>query len=209
MFCSKCGNEIKGIEKFCPKCGTPVQQQKNFYQQGAGKTVASKRPPYLAIGVILILAVIVVMIVRSCAASSYKTPIKKMFQAIEKQDGEKLLSLYPKEVIDDTVAGDGIPRSLLVADLEYRIVSSYPVDEADYDFSYEIVGVKDYSLEDVKELEEDINSSYGCDLEMENAKEVTVEITETEDGDVEQEEQDIIVIKTDGKWCLHPDETDF
>ena len=47
------------------------------------------------------------------------------------------------------------------------------------------------------------------DLEMENAKEVTVEITETEDGDVEQEEQDIIVIKTDGKWCLHPDETDF
>ena len=67
MFCSKCGNEIKGIEKFCPKCGTPVQQQKNFYQQGAGKTVASKRPPYLAIGVILILAVIVVMIVRSCA----------------------------------------------------------------------------------------------------------------------------------------------
>ena len=69
--------------------------------------------------------------------------------------------------------------------------------------------MKDYSLEDVKELEEDINSSYGCDLEMEDAKEVTVEITETEDGDVEQEEQDIIVIKTDGKWCLHPDETDF
>ena len=198
-------NSVPNVGHLCSNRKIFINKEQSCQE----KTVASKRPPYLAIGVILILAVIVVMIVRSCAASSYKTPIKKMFQAIEKQDGEKLLSLYPKEVIDDTVAGDGIPRSLLVADLEYRIVSSYPVDEADYDFSYEIVGVKDYSLEDVKELEEDINSSYGCDLEMEDAKEVTVEITETEDGDVEQEEQDIIVIKTDGKWCLHPDETDF
>lgn len=26
MFCSNCGNQIKGQEKFCPKCGYPVQK---------------------------------------------------------------------------------------------------------------------------------------------------------------------------------------
>lgn len=25
MFCKNCGNELKGIEMFCPTCGTPVQ----------------------------------------------------------------------------------------------------------------------------------------------------------------------------------------
>ena len=86
MFCSRCGNEIKGDGKFCPKCGAPVKliqnqgpemsgantqrgnaqtysYSQNNYSQGAvpaggaagtGAPAAKKRPPYVAIGAIVL-----------------------------------------------------------------------------------------------------------------------------------------------------------
>ena len=28
MFCEKCGTQLNGQEKFCPKCGNPIEIEK-------------------------------------------------------------------------------------------------------------------------------------------------------------------------------------
>ncbi len=50
MFCGKCGKKIEGTAKFCPYCGTPVDQ----------KVVPVKKNTGKIIGAILVIAIIAV-----------------------------------------------------------------------------------------------------------------------------------------------------
>ena len=105
MFCSRCGNEIKGDGKFCPKCGAPIKpvqgqeaqapggnsqnysynqgnySQGGYAQGGYGQagTAAQKRPPYVAIGAIVLAVILVIVAVKLIFfRDNYETPIKNL-----------------------------------------------------------------------------------------------------------------------------------
>lgn len=37
MYCAKCGNELKGNERFCDKCGTPINSENIEKKENTGK----------------------------------------------------------------------------------------------------------------------------------------------------------------------------
>lgn len=206
MFCSKCGNEIKETAKFCPKCGTPIQQSGNAYQKEMEKVAVRKRPPYLAIGVIGILAVVVVLVLRFCIVSNdetYETPIKKFFQAVNRKDGEMIMSLYPKEMIK-FAKDEGFSKETMVslADKMLDTMINEITDGEDFNLEYEITDVENYSSKERKDTEDELNKLLKCNMEIEEVKEVTFDIKETISGETESGK--LIVIKIGGKWYVHP-----
>lgn len=206
MFCSKCGNEIKETAKFCPKCGTPIQQSGSTYQKETEKVAVRKRPPYLAIGVIGILAVVVVLVLRFCIVSNdeiYETPIKKIFQAVNRKDGEMLMSLYPKEMIK-FAKDEGFSKETMVslADKMLDTMINEITDGEDFNLEYEITDVENYSSKELKDTEDELNELLKCNMKIEEVKEVTFNVKETISGETESGK--LIVIKIGGKWYVHP-----
>ena len=49
MFCSRCGNEIKGDGKFCPKCGAPIKPVQGAPNPGAGKERLPAEPARITV----------------------------------------------------------------------------------------------------------------------------------------------------------------
>ncbi|MGN0524078.1 MAG: zinc-ribbon domain-containing protein [Eubacterium sp.] len=65
MFCEKCGNEIKGNEKVCSKCGAPV-----FAINGKNQSQKKKKPILIIVGVVLALILILIFIISLANSSS-------------------------------------------------------------------------------------------------------------------------------------------
>ena len=135
MFCSRCGNEIKGDGKFCPKCGAPIKpvqgqeaqapdgnsqnysynqgnySQGGYAQGGYGQagTAAQKRPPYVAIGAIVLAVILVIVAVKLIFfRDNYETPIKNLVKVMEEGDGEAALDLIPEKYLDVAESWSGM-----------------------------------------------------------------------------------------------------
>ena len=81
-FCKKCGNERKGIEKFCSECGTPFDNVSTKERKTVKEETASISPKYIP----YILGAIVLIVV--CGGGWYGYDRHSTYEA-EKQAREK------------------------------------------------------------------------------------------------------------------------
>lgn len=154
----------------------------------------------------MILAVVVALVLRFCIVSNdetYETPIKKYFQAVNRKDGEMIMSLFPKEMIK-SAKSEGFSEETMVSLVDKMLdaMINEITDGEDYNLEYEITDVENYSSKELKDTEDELNKLLKCNMEIEEVKEVTFDIKETISGETESGK--LIIIKIGGKWYVHP-----
>lgn len=204
MFCRKCGAQISGNEKFCPQCGAAVVniQQTPGTRPQTGYTASEKKPPYLAIGLIVIIAVILIIVAKMLFFSnSYETTIKKFMTSVETQDGKLLLSVFPDEVLEETADELDMDRK----EMEEYFSDMFDTLSDEYDgkirIKYEIEDDHRLKNSELRNIEDNL---YNCiDIKEGKSLEISTEIYI--DGDKEEDEDIYLnVIKVGRKWYLDP-----
>ncbi|MBO5460579.1 MAG: zinc ribbon domain-containing protein [Ruminococcus sp.] len=212
MFCRKCGAQISGAEKFCPQCGAqviPAQQPNNGsgFQAGPAsqpvKAAAGKnKVPYLAIGALVIIAVIVIVLVKTLFFSNnYEKPIKNFMKAVEEQDTDLLLSVFPDEIYEYMEEETGMDEEEVEEYMEYSVESMADYYLGDIKIKYEIDDVRDLSKGEIQDIEDEFYDI----MDIKDGKSVEIETKVYVDGEkVEDEDITLEVIKVGGKWYLNP-----
>lgn len=207
MFCRKCGEQISGAEKFCPKCGAQVvmtQQPNPGNPGGPGKAqgTGKKNVPYLAIGAIAIVLIVVIVLVKSLFFSNnYEKPIENVMKAIEKQDIDLLMSVFPDEIYEYLEEETGMDADEVIEYMEDSMESMADMYLGDIQIKYEIDDATELSKKEIKEIEEELYDI----IDVKEGKAVDVEMKMYVDGEkVEDSETTMNVIKVGGKWYLDP-----
>ena len=239
MFCSRCGNEIKGDGKFCPKCGAPIKpvqgapnpgagngaapggtsqnysynqgnySQGGYAQGGYGQAgmAAKKRPPYVAIGAIVLAVILVIVAVKLIFfRDNYEAPIKNLVKVMEEGNAEAALELIPEKYLDVAESWSGMDREDMEEMVIEQIEDAFDDYSGDIEIDYEIGNARDMTESELEDLE----SSYmGFLGDIEEGKEVEFSYKLYVNG-AKQEESDpgetVRVLKIDGKWYLDPEE---
>lgn len=202
MFCSKCGQEIKEGVRFCPRCGNQINGGNG--QNQVMQTAVKKRPPYLAIGVIAIAVVICALLVKGIFFSNtYKTPIKNMVKALENQDVQAIVDILPPKLLEAAEEKSGMDIDMLLTYLEDGVLDEFTDENGDIHITYEITGVNDMTEEETQETEEYFQGYLGV---IKEGKRLTFSY-EVKEGDRQKDEgeEEIEVIKIDGKWYINPE----
>lgn len=239
MFCSRCGNEIKGDGKFCPKCGAPVKPiqnqgpemsgantqrgnaqtysySQNNYSQGAvpaggaagtGAPAAKKRPPYVAIGAIVLAVILLIVAVRLIFfRDTYKTPIKNMVKVMEDRDVDAAMNLIPENFLDAAESLTGMDKEEMADMLEDDLVEAFDQYIGEIEIDYEIGDTRDLTQSELNDISDEYMGVLGS---IEEGKEVEFSYEMYVDGELEEESGDdetINVVKIDGKWYISPDD---
>lgn len=225
MFCRNCGTQMDEGVKFCPNCGTPTEGSMGNAGQGtapAAPSTGKKKPPYVAIGAIVVAVVLIVAAIFGVRAfmrddsgkevssesvekaDSSEALIGKMVEGIMERDVEKIMSLYPEVVLEAIQEAEGLDsREELVDEMMSSIGDS---DEwEDYDkIEYEIIDEENIPEADIEELRETMEDN-DFEMNLQAAKWITCDITFIKDGEVDEENSGEIsfpIIKVDGDWYL-------
>lgn len=225
MFCRNCGTQMDEGVKFCPNCGTPTEGPMGNAGQGtapAAPPTGKKKPPYVAIGAIVVAVVLIVVAIFGVRAfmrqdsgkeissesvekaDSSEALIGKMVEGIMERDVEKIMSLYPEVVLEAIQEAEGLDsREELVDEIMSSIGDS---DEwEDYDkIEYEIIDEENIPEADIEELRETMEDN-DFEMNLQAAKWITCDITFIKDGKVDEENSGEIsfpIIKVDGEWYL-------
>lgn len=199
MFCKKCGEQMNGNSKFCPKCGTPVTAMPVSNGEVVMKPKPKKRIPYLAIGAGVLVIVVVCVAASILFGGGYKKTIAKFVEASEEGDVELMMSLLPAEYwyergIDPDEVEDMVERDF--DDLEDSYGENWKIE-------YEITDVRDLSDSQIQSLEEELHEI----IDVKEAKEVKLGGWIYGDGNREERiDGEMTVIKVGRKWYISPAE---
>lgn len=229
MFCSRCGHEVKE-GNFCPKCGAPVKQasapggnmqggampggnvqggampggnMQGGAMPGAGMTAAKKRLPYVAIGAIVLVVILLIVAVKLIFfRDNYEKPIENMVKVMEEGDAEAALELIPDKLLDAAEEFTGMKRDAYASMLEASLESEFDEYAGDIEIDYEIGDARPMTSSELNDIEDEFMGYLG---EVEEGKEVEFSYEMYVDGSLEEtEETTIEVIKLDGKWYVNP-----
>ena len=216
MFCSHCGQELKEGGQFCPRCGAPVDpaagagfstgyQKMNPGPQGAVmKKGVSPAVAAVIIGVILVcIAGAVFMAYFLFFRNTYKTPIKNLVKVMEDQDTDAALALIPERYLKVMEGVTGMDSDELADMLEDELISGFDEYTGDIKVDYDIGDARDLTDSEIQSLESDYMGYLG---DIEDAKEVEFSYEMYVDGELRDsgEDEQLTVIKLDGKWYLNP-----
>ena len=116
MYCSKCGNEIKQGEKFCPNCGKAIKDNKNKEKKDITiKNIVSKNKKVIIMVCIILLAIILIVSV----AKSKKQNTNEISTTQNKQSSSKEL-LTEKSSLSD----NGMRFTFDIQQLEERFIKN-------------------------------------------------------------------------------------
>lgn len=216
MFCKNCGAPLKEGAKFCSKCGTPVSvdasgavggKNVNYREGGTSSPQTQKRPPYLAIGVIVLGVIVLAVVGKFVFGRGYVKPVKAFVKGIEQEDGEKILSAYSKNTIKKMEDNFGVKGRKLEKQMEKNslyMITEEDLDGEDIQIKYKIEDNKKLDKEDIKDIKKDLKEFMDIREDISAARELDVVFTIYVDGD-EEDETDITmeVIKVDGKWYIN------
>lgn len=204
MFCRKCGAQISGNEKFCPKCGAQVVStpQGGVTGGGTGYAVPKKKTPYLAIGLIVIIAIVVIIAVRALFFSSdYETPVKNLMKAMEKQDVKLLMSTMPDEIFDALAEEMDMDREDIEDSLDDMVSELSDEYDGKIRIEYEIEDTHKLKKSQIKDIEDELYDA----VEIKEGKSLEISTEIYIDGDKEEEEEMTLnVIKVGRKWYIDP-----
>lgn len=221
MFCKKCGSQIQGNERYCPKCGAFLldnqRVNENIYNNQHNVTDSyddsaeesqsvtnSKIYNILMMTVSIVIAVIWSMYIIS-TFYAYETPIKTLFEGVEKRDGEILISVFPDQIVEQAKEESGLSDDAFQSTVEIAVLGLVSDWDEDFEVDYKIGNVDDLSYSEISGLEDEIEVRYDCYLNISAAKEV--ETTAFLGENIENTET-LTVIEVGNKWYLSPMDLD-
>ena len=156
----------------------------------------------------VLMALVLMLSLTACGANgSYKSVVKTMTKAMEECDGEKMIKIFPEELMeilceeqfdddyDDMVDDleDSLKDTMDWWEDQYGrdIKLTYEIDDADELDEDEIEAIMDY-YDDVMDLDLDIKKGYEVEVEM------TIEGKDDDDS----EDMVLTIIKVGSKWYV-------
>ena len=224
-FCSNCGSEMKEGNVFCSNCGSKSanagQQAADVGQQTVGNTQGM--PNYtsnsytgvnqqmnkpnnnkiigMAVVGVAALAVLFILVKLFGAISTpgYEKPIKYVCDGIENGSFNTMMKAFPEYITDqlDDYYGDDTDDLMdsLVESLEDEFGKRLKV-------SYKITDKDKLDKDDIEELQDDVQYSYGEKVKIKEAYELEVEMKIKGSEDNRKDTSDVTVIKVGSKWYL-------
>ena len=211
MFCKNCGTPVPDGVSFCPQCGTPTGMNPAGAAGGQKNTAyGAKKRPYLAIGLIAVLAVAAIILIvflgRLIFGGGYKKPIKTFVQGMEEEDGEKILSAFSKKTVDELEDMSGLDKRDFEREYDdfIQIFTDEDLDGEDIKLKYKIEDSEKLNKDDIKDIRDELKDSLGVREDISAAREVDIVLTIYID-DEEEDKVDVSmdVIKVDGKWYIN------
>lgn len=216
MFCSHCGQELKEGGKFCPRCGAPVDPAAGAgFSTGYQKMNPGPQGAVMKKGVSPAVAAVIIGVILGCIAgavfmayflffrNTYKTPIKNLVKVMEDQDTDAALALIPERYLKVMEGVTGMDSDELADMLEDELISGFDEYTGDIKVDYDIGDARDLTDSEIQSLESDYMGYLG---DIEDAKEVEFSYEMYVDGELRDsgEDEQLTVIKLDGKWYLNP-----
>lgn len=204
MFCGKCGVPNDDGAQFCKNCGAPLTAAPAADQASAPP---AKQPDHKKIGIIATAAaallVVIILIVLLGGRSAEKTA-GKFIDAIFHADGKTIVSLIPKDMVDDLFAQLGFDaKGELVDFMSEKLKGSTEYYDRAYEnwsYSYKVIETEDYGGKALSNLSDRYKTAF--DFEVTAAKTVSVKVTIKYDGSSDTETLDINTIKVGGSWYI-------
>lgn len=209
-FCGVCGTQAEDSANVCGNCGNAFNDQaentKTAPIPGADavkdKIKSLKTDGLMKKGIIAIAAVVVGIIIISSISSSagYKGTVKKVINAFEKNDVEKLcsyasgLNYYDEDEIDEYEENFEDRISDRLDDYEDEVGDNIKI-------KYEITKVKDIEDRKKEKFLEEFEDFDGYPKKIGDIKEIQMKLTVKGSDDEETYKvKDFYVIKENGKW---------
>lgn len=207
MYCGKCGAENDNGAKFCTTCGAVINGDKEKTDnENLNKNSTSKNRKVGIVTAVVVAAVVIAVIVSLFGGRSYKSTVKKYFNASMKADAKSIVKLIPDEVIDKALQDEGYDKEdieLFLEEGEKELQKELDkIDEYIGDgwkMTYDIVETEDITGKDLKEVKEDYE---GYDIDINAAKKVEVEVTVKAGDNENSDTTNLYLIKVGRGWYL-------
>ena len=195
MFCGQCGSQNADDARFCANCGevlnsSPIAEPENAPIAPPKK---SKNLLYIISGAVLAVALVLLLIF---GIRTPKSVAKKALKGFENGNAKSIVKVLPKSIFEDTAERKEFQEELQegLDDLQTAL------DRYNASITFQITGVEKCDADDLADCQD--TYEYFFDLKVKAAKEVSVKMTITEDGDREIENFSLYVIKVGGKWYV-------
>ena len=213
MFCGKCGAKNSDEALFCKMCGAPMNSVPKAANVSASVPFDSDRTnkKNRIIGIAVVAALAVIVLVGALAlfgGREYQSTATQFVEASLHADAKALVKLIPDEVLDfalDELGYDRDDMKYALEEISEELESA--IDELDsylgddWDISYQTLGAKDISGQDLRDLKKDYRNA-DMDLDISGAKKVTIKMTVKADDLESSNTVEIPVIKIGRSWYL-------
>ena len=162
----------------------------------------------IAVAAVAVIAIVVVLVLvlggGGKGAKDVDSLVEKFVSATMDADVDEILSLMPDEIVDSLVEESGLGsrknlENYLEAMLEMSVAAIEDEYGDDFSVSHRIVDEYDYDEYDLEYIKEQY-SEYGLDIQ--EAKDIDVELTIFYDGTSETDSSTITVIKVGNRWYM-------
>lgn len=198
-YCSNCGSGLSDDSAFCSNCG--AKQENDIQPTPAPKK--SKTPFIIAAAIVLCVILAIIFIPSITGGKGYESAFKNICSAINNQDINKLYKVLPpalEKQIKAAVSLTGMDDSEIIGE----ILDLGGLGGSDVKVSYHIndaVRMTPDELADYADNSYDLFSSDSSSKVMDGYY-VDVTLIITIDGETEEEDNEMAVIKIDGRWCF-------
>lgn len=137
----------------------------------------------------------ILFVLTGCNSSkSYIKVVDKYYEAQSKADTNMLIEVFPKFMGAERYYDDDY--------MEGRIEYLEEKLGENIKFTYEITNTEKYDKDKLSELQEHIKKVYKEDVKVKEAYELKLKTTITGNDSSETEDEQLLVLKIDGKWYL-------
>ena len=218
MFCKNCGAKIDDDALFCDSCGARQQEAPAQPVYDAAPAPAKKKPPvglFIGIGagaLAVIVAVILIIALAGKGGGGTSSPEKLAKNVLGfytdlytdgSAEASDYLSYFPDSYVKKFASDNGLSTSELKKKVQKKIDQAGMLLQAFMPDDYRVTGSKIESVEDIdREDIEEMVEKYG--LAITDAKKVKMTISYTAEGENDENDMRLIVIKVGGKWYIEP-----
>ncbi len=211
-FCVNCGAKLGDNSKFCTSCGTActntVAGSSDDVQAAPINNLTSLLKKYkIVFLILLLLAAAVIAVTLIISNSGYKATVRGVVNALEDEDGEKLLKYMATNDMIEFYGEDEITENMtdycqgLSDELEDMVGGHLK-------WKYSIKDVDTMSGKDLEELQESIEdypTKYfeSNPFEITKGYEVKLDLTITGDDDDWKTNSVFVLLKINGKWLIY------
>ena len=222
MFCTKCGERNEEGARFCTKCGEPLSvfpygrtenmaksaETKLKFSGSAALSINRKKKKIIFAAIILVIVFAAAFFILSGRGSDKL--IKEYVQASIDCDAETIWNLMPEEMRENILIEAEDEMNLygedeVIAYLQEMMNDAMDSVESligDWDYTWEIVDEKDYDESELRELNQELRSNGLEGYTADDAKDVTIAITVTSNGESATRTLQTTLVKIDRKWYI-------
>ncbi len=216
-FCPKCGTQMNDNEVFCQKCGAKYEQanapvanapkQNNVVNDMIAKAKGSNKNLLVGVVAVAVVVIALIVLISSIFTSSYKDPIDNMIDVMFEGKVKKIEKLAPKEYWKYMEEEFDTELDEIIEQAEESIEYMMEMYEEEYGknikVKYKITDKDTLSDKKLDDIKEGLKDNYDiAKKSVKKAYKLEVEMTIKGKDDEDTDESDMIVAQIGNGWYI-------